>query len=180
MVLQHLVVAGRDDRLGKLRRQKPAQAAYPLQLLDLVAHLGFETLVQRLHLVVQRLDAQHGAHAGDQGAVVDRLGEVVVAAGIETGHDVLGRCLGCHQDYRDEGQAGIGFQPPHHLQPVDLGHHDVEQDQVGQRLAHPGEGLLAVLSHHHLVAQAGEAHAQDLDIVGNVIDDQDAGRVAHR
>ena len=75
---------------------------------------------------------------------------------------------------------GIGFQPPHHLQPVDLVHHDVEQDQVWQRLAHPGEGLLAVLSHHHLVAQAGEANAQDLDIVGNVIDDQDAGWVAHR
>ena len=101
VVLQHLLVAGRDDRLGKLRRQEPAQPADPLQLVDLAVHLGFQALVQRLHLVVQRLDAQHGAHAGDQRAVVDRLGEVVVAAGIETGHDVLGR-----SPWRSPGSPG--------------------------------------------------------------------------
>ena len=67
----------------------------------------------------------------------------------------------------------------HHLQPVDLGHHDVEQDQVGQRLARHDERLLAVLGDNDLVAHALEAHAQDLDIVGDVVDDQDTGRVAH-
>ena len=50
----------------------------------------------------------------------------------------------------------------------------------GSVSAHLGERLLAVLGDDDLVAQAGEAHAQDLDIVGNVVDDQDAGRVTHR
>ena len=46
VILQHgLVVAGRDDGLGKLRRQEPAQTPNPLQFLDLVAHLSLETPV---------------------------------------------------------------------------------------------------------------------------------------
>ena len=46
---------------------------------------------------------------------------------------------------------------------------------VGSALA-----LLAVLGHDHLVAQALEAHAQDLDIVGDIVDDQDTSRIAHQ
>ena len=127
-----VLVAGRDDRLGKLRRQETAQPADALELADLGVHLGLEALVQRLHLVVQRLDAQHGADPGDQRAVVDRLGEVVVAAGVEPSDDVLLAGLGRHQDHRDERQGGVGLHPAHDFEPVDLGHHDVEQHQVGQ------------------------------------------------
>ena len=46
----------------------------------------------------------HGTHARDQRAVVDRLGEIVVAARVEAGHHVLGARLGGHQDHRDERQ----------------------------------------------------------------------------
>src|SRR5437868_1913750 len=66
-----------------------ARSAGALQRLGPGLDLGFEPVVQRLHLVVQRLDAQHGAHARDQCTVVDRLGEVVVAAGVETRDHVL-------------------------------------------------------------------------------------------
>ncbi len=179
VVFQDLLVARRHDRLGKLRRQEPAQPANPLELLDLGRHLGFEAEVQHLHFVVQRLDAQHGAYPGDQRAMVDRLGEIVVAAGVEAGDHVLRRRLGGDHDHRDEGQALVGLQPAHHFQPVDLGHHDVEQDQVGQGFRHFRQGLLAVGRLDHLVAERAQPHAQDLDVIGNVVDHQDAGGVAH-
>ena len=40
--------------------------------------------------------------------------------------------------------------------------------------------LLAVARRHDLVAQAFQAHAQDLDIVGDIVDDQDTSRIAHQ
>ena len=102
VIAQDRFVASRDDSLGKLRRQKTAQPADPLEFGDLSVHLGFQLLVQRLHLVVQRLDTQHCADPRHQRALVDRLGEIVIATCIEPSNDVLLAGLGRHQDHRDE------------------------------------------------------------------------------
>ena len=42
------------------------------------------------------------------------------------------------------GSVGVGLEPLADLDAVDLRHHDVEQDQVGQLLLGGGERLLAV------------------------------------
>ena len=56
MVAQDVLVARRDDRLGKLRCQEAAQPADPFQLADLGGHFGLEALVQRVHLVAQTIE----------------------------------------------------------------------------------------------------------------------------
>jgi hypothetical protein len=56
----------------------------------------------------------------------------------------------------------------------------VEQHQVWQQLAHFFERLHSVAGRHYLIALAFEAHLQDVEIVRNIIEDKNAGRVAHR
>ena len=101
------LVARRDHELGDLRRQKALQAADALDLGELLCDALLERLVPdrevgrlRLHLIVQRLDAQHRLHAGDQRRLVDRLGQILVGAGFEPGDDVLAVRLGGDQDDR--------------------------------------------------------------------------------
>ena len=58
---------------------------------------------------------------------MERLGDVVVCAEIEPLRLVGGGALGGQQDHRDR----TGFpQLTHHLDAVEVGHHDVQQDHV--------------------------------------------------
>ena len=75
------------------------------------------------------------------------------------------------------GIDAIGAQPAAHLDAVELGHHDVEQDQIGQVLAHGSQRLLAVRGGDDLVAVRRQPRAQDVDVGGVVVDDEDAGGV---
>jgi len=103
--LERIVGAARHDELGELRRKEPLE---PAKLLEL-AHLLLDTTLQRpvplgalvgegLHGVVEILDPEHGLGAGDERRLVHGLGQVLVAAGFEPGHDVLGIRLGRDQD----------------------------------------------------------------------------------
>ena len=83
-----------------------------------------------LHRIVQRLDPQDRAHPRDQRRVVDRLGQVLVAARIEPGHDVVRIGLRRDQDDRHERQAVLRLELPADLEAVLAGHHDVEQDEI--------------------------------------------------
>ena len=138
MALQRIVGAAADDQLGQLRREEAAQPPDPLELGDLRRHALLERGVplldfvgQRLDRVVQALDAQHRAHARGERRMVDRLGQVLVAAGLEPGDHVLRVGHRGDHDDRRERERGVGAQPPADLDAVELGHHDVEQDQVG-------------------------------------------------
>ena len=86
-----------------------------------------------VHGVVQLLDAQDRAHARHERGLVDRLGQVFIAADVQAGNDILGVAARRDQDDRDERQALVGLELAAHLEPVELGHHDVEEDQVGQQ-----------------------------------------------
>ena len=93
-----------DEEVGHLGRQEAAQAIHALDLRDLLRHAAFEPVVPgrklaglpierfglRPHGIVQRLEAQHGTHAGEKRGEVEGLGEVVVAARIQAPHDVAG------------------------------------------------------------------------------------------
>ena len=76
--------------------------------------------------------------------MVDRLGQVLVGAGIQPGHDVLGVGHGGDEDDRRERKRGVVLEAPAHLEAVDLRHHDVEQDQVRALGRRGSQRLLAV------------------------------------
>ena len=90
------------------------------------------SLVQRLHLVVQRLDAaSHRTRATSAPWSIGLVRSSPPALRPATTSAWLARAV-----TRITGMkaARPGLQPDD-FQPVDLGHHDVEQDQVGQRSA---------------------------------------------
>src|SRR6266404_887260 len=179
VVRQDFLVTRRNDGLRELRREKPAQPTDALQLVDLLAYPRFQTLIEetefaalRLDLVVQRLDAQHGTHARDQRAMVDRLGEIVIAAGGTRLGLVARQRIGSDGDHRNGFQRRIGLDAPRRLVAVHHRHLDVHQDQVGLVLGRLCNALDAVMCFDHVVAGHAQKIAQDLAIVFGVFDNE--------
>jgi hypothetical protein len=180
------VIGRGDDQVGDLRRQEAPQPADALDLVDLLGDAPFERGVPLRELarlvldgVVQRLLAQHRAHPGEEGGVLEGLRQVVVAAGVESRDDVAGVGLRRHEDHRDRLEPGVALELAHDRDAVELRHHDVEEDQVRLELAGAGEPFLAVGCGLDLVAVRLEAHAQDLEVLRRVVDGEDEGRLAH-
>jgi hypothetical protein len=98
----------------------------------------------RANLVVQFLDAQHRLHTREQCHLVDRLGEVFIRTRFKTGDHILCVRLGRDQNDRDERHGDVGFEPTADLHAVELGHHHVEQNEIGTVLARRSQRLLAI------------------------------------
>ena len=97
--------------------------------------------------------AQHGADARQQLVGTERLGQVVVRAGVQPGDPVgLGGAGGEHDD-RD---LALPPQQAEQLEAVQTGHHDVEQDQVVTAPQSPGQAAPAVVCNLQVHAAAGE------------------------
>ncbi len=118
-------------------------------------------------------------HARHQRHLVDRLGQILVGAGVEPGDHVRAVGFGGDQNDGHERQLRIGLEPAAHLDAVELRHHDVEQDEVGQMLRGGGERLLAVGGLQQLIALRREPRHQDVAVGLVVVDDQNARRVVH-
>ena len=179
VAVEQLLAARRQHQLGDLRRQEALQPGHALDLAELIGDALLEVAVHVGDLVVQLLQPQHGLDPRHQRHLVDRLGEIFVGAGLEPGHHVLGVGLGGAQDDRHERQRGVALELLADLDAVDLRHHDVEQDQVGQQLLGGGERLLAVGGLLELVALRPEPRHQDVAVGLVVVDDQDARRIVH-
>ena len=105
VTVENAIVARRQDQLGHLRGQKPLQAVHAFDLLELLRHAVFERAIPAgeiggllAHLVRQLLDPQHRFDPRDQRALIDRLGQIFVGAGLEPGDDVLGVGFCRHQN----------------------------------------------------------------------------------
>ena len=99
---------------------------------------------------------QHRAQPGQQLARRERLGDVVVGAELEPDHAIgLVAARGQH-DHRD-AVAGVA-QRAQHREPVEPGHHHVEQDRVEPAAGERGEPGLAA-------AGVDERHALRLEVV---------------
>ena len=184
--LEGIVGATRHDELGELGREEALEAAELLELADLVLDAALERPVplgallgEVLHGVVEVLDPEHGLDPGHQRRLIHGLRQVLVAPGFEAGDDVRGIRLGRHEDDRDEGKRRIRPEPPADLEPVQLGHHHVEQDEIGLCLLRRGERLLAVGRGDDVVPAGGQAHLQDVDVRRRVVHDQDPRRCSH-
>ena len=100
----------------------------------------------------------------------ERLGEVVVAAELETEHAVDLAVACGEEDHRD--LRGLA-EAPAHLQPVDVGEPDVEHDEPGAVGADRFEPRLAGRDLEDPEPVAGEVEVDEVGDVGLVVDDDD-------
>src|SRR5205823_4985203 len=59
---------------------------------------------------------------------------------------------------------------------VQLGHHDVQEDEIRLELAHLGQRILSVDRSDQLIALRIEPHPEHFQVCGIVIDNQNSGR----
>ena len=128
--------------------------------------------------IARRETPQHGAHARDQLARIERLRQVVVGAQLETDDAIdVGAVRGEHDHRHRQAVA----QPAQHLEAAERGQHHVEDHQVERMrlLGEPLERLGAVAHQRHLEALAGQVLGEHLAELAVVVDDQQGGRQGH-
>jgi hypothetical protein len=126
-------------------------------------------------LLGNHLEPRQRTHAGDQRQFRDRLGQKVVGPGFEPAHPV-GRLIerGNH-DHRNMMGDGVGLQPPADFEPVHVGHHHVEQDEIAfGALAHV-QRIPAVHRREHVEIFGGKPRFQKLDVGGDIVNHENAG-----
>ena len=177
-----------DGVLGAQHRRQPLVGRRPVvdqQDAAALAGVGDRAALRRLHADLERGDGAHAqlvghhlqprqrAHARDQHDVGHRLGQEIVGAGVEPAHAVGGAVeRGDHHDGNEMGRR-IGLQPAADLETVHVGHHDVEQDDVAFGARADLERLGAVGGGQHVEIFGRQPGFQQLDVGGNVVDDQD-------
>ena len=114
---------------------------------------------------------QHGADPRDELGQLERLRHVVVRAELEPDDDVDGV-----RARREEDDRHLALAPDRaaDLEPVELGEHDVEDDEVEGALAEAGEPLAAVRRCRDLESGLGEPERRDLPDRRVVLDEQHA------
>ena len=153
----------------KKRRSRPTRSSSPTCSATRRSSEAFQSLTSAASVSTvscRRLILQHRAYTGGQCGVVDRFGQVLIAAGLEPRDHVLGIRHRGHHDDRRERERGIGAQAPTHLKAVELGHHDVEQYQIRSMLPGGRQPFLAIGRGEDLVTFRSQSSLQDLTFVG--------------
>jgi hypothetical protein len=116
---------------------------------------------------------QERPHPGQQFVAAERFDQVVVRPGVQAPNPVFHAALGCqHQDRQGTPQTP---QLVREGEPVETGHHDVEQDQVGLLGQGPVEAFGSLRGSDHPVTFRHEQVGQHRAHGGFIFDDQDAG-----
>ena len=108
----------------------------------------------------------------------ERLGDVVVAAGAERLDLVLGRVLRGQEEHG--ALAPERAQPAADLDPLDVGEHPVEHDQVGLDARDRGERVAAAVDLLDLVPLVAKRGRDGVDDRLLVVDDEDPVPVRSR
>ena len=177
MAVQELFARGQND-LGNLRRQEALEPAHAFDLGDFFRDALLEGAVPvgefvrlSLHLVMKLLEAQDRSHTRYQRGLIDRLGQIFVGPGLEPCDHIPGIGPGRHQNDGHERQLGILLEPAANLDAVDLGHHDVEQDQIRGPFSRGSERFLSVGRLHELIAVWRKPCAENVAVRLAVVDD---------
>ena len=124
--------------------------------------------------VARREAGQQALDPGQQLGRVERLDEVVVRAGAQPPDLLLHLALGREHDDRDVRRAALfAADLGRDLVAVELGQHDVEQDEIGRLGAPQAEALGAVPGDDDVVALLLERVLQEALDIRVVIDDED-------
>jgi hypothetical protein len=116
---------------------------------------------------------QHRVDPRHQLAGLERLGDVVVGAHAEAEHHVALLAPGGDHDDRDAAGDGVHLERAAHVEAVEAGEQEVEDDQVGALAAHALEAALAVGRRGHREALAGQVVLDRFQDVRFVFDDDD-------
>ena len=116
---------------------------------------------------------QQRAQPGQQLLERERLGEVVVGAGVEPLDPVADRVAG--GEHEDRQVVARRAERAGRLDAVEPRHHHVDHDRVGRDAADAGERLGAVAGERHLVAVELQRATQRVTDRPVVVDDEDAG-----
>jgi len=136
-------------------------------------HLQFQKLVLVAQEISRRLEGQLRLDPRQQDRGTDGLGDVVDCADLEPDAFVFLVGPGGHENHRNVGRPPVRLEALAHLVAIHLGHHDVEQDQVGRlRTGRDAQRLLAADSHLHMVGVL-EQCADQRQIVRGVVHHQD-------
>ena len=119
--------------------------------------------------------AQGRAHTREQLLGVERLRDVVVGAGVE-GPDLLRLLMVRGED--DDRHRGERADAAQHLEAVDIGESEVEDDEVGRAARSDDDRFLAGGDVEHLEVAAAHHRAQRAPQRGIVFDEQDRGHAA--
>ena len=145
-------------------------AAATLDLMTGQVH--FDIAIHQSLVVAWLRAAQHGAHAGHQFARTERLGDVIVGAGIQAAHPVaILTTRGQHDDGHVTG-ALIAADPPAHLDPRQRRQHPIQQDQVRRFLNNHQDRFFTVNRFGDSVALALKVVTKHGDQGRFVFDDQ--------
>src|SRR5207244_2443864 len=140
MERQGVVHASTHDHLCEPGRKEALEPAEALDLGDLLGdplleglvplpklrRLGLEAGRLLLDRVVKRLDPKHRLDAGDEGGLIQRLCQILVASRLESLDYVLRvRLRGDEYDWH-EGKGRIRPESAAHFDSVHLWHHHVE------------------------------------------------------
>ena len=120
---------------------------------------------------------QDGADAGRELVRVEGLGDVVVGAEVEALGLIGGRALGGQQD---DGDRSALAELAHDLDAVEIGHDDVEEDDVRADLLGLLERLLTTVGGDDAEALFAEGDRDELRDARFVVGDEDEGLGAHR
>ena len=114
--------------------------------------------------------AQGGAYAGHQLAHAEGFDHIIVGAQIQAQHGI-----GLFLTGGDDDDRGLTFKPvlTDKLITVHVGHHDVQQDQIGLFVAGHVDRILAVGRGEHPVALFGQVILQQLAYAGLIVNDED-------
>jgi hypothetical protein len=178
----------RGDRLGD---EIGCRADDPQRGVDLVRdaghHLRHRAMPGRFRLVAdqpfvlppQTIHRQVRGDARQQLVRVERLPDVVDRPQLESAHDVAGSRLPREEDDRDVAPLRRRLDPRAGFEAVDVGHDDVQQDQIRTDLAQHLQRLPAGRGDADPIAPVAEDCRQRLNVRRRVFDDEDAA-VARR
>ena len=157
-----------------MREDVPKQ---PLRPLSLPREVGVRLLERGkrgipFHEPVMRLGVN--SDPGDQFDGVRQLHEVVGRPARQQFGLLFRFRHGGEHDHRDLGRDGQIVEPPHHVQPVDVGHDEILQDHGRAKRLGGGERRSSVLPKlQHDVVGPGQQPGDSLPDQGLVVDEKD-------
>jgi hypothetical protein len=138
------------------------------------ARLG-EPVLQFDQLTIDGREAEMTEHARGRLVEVDGPGDVIDRADAETLDFALLRVAGGDED---DGGGPIflnGLEPSADLDAVELGHYDIEQDEVWPMIPNGDNRRLAGVGGNHGQILAFQSLAQDLNVDRLIVDNENRG-----
>ncbi len=129
-------------------------AAVPERGHEIVLGLEGDELARLDELVLDAHEALGGTHPRGQLRGIVGLGQVLVGAGVEAGHDVFGGRLGGEHEHERVALTLLRADGATHVDARHAGHHPVQDGRVEGLLAHQLERLCAVLGDADLMPPA--------------------------